>query len=152
MKTFLRYVGAFLLAVFCASLLGSILSTQFVVAALGSIDVGVPLATRLSMTARDFGILPTLVPAVAACFLPGFVVAAICNRFIPGGRFFWFVFAGATALVAELLIMQAALGLMPIAGARTLAGLLSFGLAGAAGGWVFALSTRPRDHTEIHDA
>ncbi len=152
MRTLLRFLLAFVAAVLCVSLLGSILSTQFVIAALAGIDVEVALATRLSMTLRDFGILPTLAPALAACLLPGFLVAGLCASFIGGNRLMWFVIAGGTAVVAELLIMQAVLGLMPIAGARTLPGLLSFGLAGAAGGWLFARITRLPDSTEIHDA
>jgi len=152
MRTFLLYVAAFILAVLCTSLLGSVFSTQFVVAALGSIDVDVPLATRLSMTVRDFGILPTLLPAVAACFFFGFLVAGIASWKPGGNRVYWYVVAGATALVTELLIMQAVFGLMPIAGARTNAGLFSFALAGAAGGWVFARVTATKRKVETRDA
>ncbi len=151
MKTLLRYLLAFVAAVLCASLLGSVVSTQFVIAALAGIDVEVSLATRLSMSVRDFGILPTLVPALAACLLPGFLIAGICARLLGGSRPAWFVIAGATAVIAELLIMQAVLGLMPIAGARTLPGLLSFGLAGAAGGWMFVRLAGGTDQREIRD-
>ncbi|MDJ0699460.1 MAG: hypothetical protein QNJ07_06345 [Woeseiaceae bacterium] len=152
MRALLRYLLAFLAGVLCASLLGSVLSTQSVIAALADIDVEVTMATRVSMTVRDFGILPTLVPALAACLLPGFLIAGLCARLIGGSRAAWFVVAGATAVVAELLIMQAVLGLMPIAGARTLAGLLSFGLAGAAGGWLFVRIAGGTDLKEKRDA
>ncbi len=151
MKTLLRYLLAFAAAVLCTCLLGSVFSTQFVIAALASIDVDVGFATRLSVTVRDFGILQTLVPAFAACLLPGFLVAALCARFIGGSRPAWFVVAGGTAVIAELLIMQAVLGLMPVAGARTPSGLFAFGLAGAAGGWLFARITVPHGSKENRD-
>jgi len=152
MRTILLYVSAFALAVAAAGVAGSILSTQFVIAALAGIDVAVPFATRLSMTLRDFGILPTLLPAVAACFLPGFLIAGLCARWFGGNRIAWFVIGGASALVAELLIMQAVLGLMPIAGARSTAGLLSFGLAGGLGGWAFGRVTRKPVNLELAHA
>ena len=152
MRTFLVYVLAFIVAVAVAGVTGSVVSTQFVIAALNSIDVAVPFGVRISMTVRDFGILPTLLPAVAACFLPGFLVAGLCASKIGGSRIGWFTVAGATALVAELMLMRAALGLMPIAGARSTFGMLSFALAGAAGGWVFARLTTRRTSPEIADA
>ncbi len=152
MGALLRYVLAFVAAVLCTSLLGSVFSTQFVIAALAGIEVDVPLATRLTMTVRDFGILPTLVPAIAACLLPGYVVAGLCARFFGGKHLYWFAFGGATAVIALLLIMQAVLGLMPIAGARTVAGLLSFGFAGGVGGWLFSRMTSHSSKEGIRNA
>ena len=112
-------------------------STQFVIAGLESIDVAVPMRTRLSMTVDDFGILASLAPAVAASFVVAFPVAGLVWPRFRGSRRAWFILAGFLALIVELLIMQAAFDLMPIAGARTHAGLLSQGLAGALGGWLF---------------
>ena len=148
MRAFLIRLLAFIASVLATAVIGSVFSTQFVIAALGSIDVTVPLDVRLATTFRDFGILPTLVPAVAASFLIGFLVAGICASMLGGSRAFWFALAGAMALVSELLIMQAVLGLMPVAGARTASGLASFAVAGAAGGWLFARLTRRTEKTE----
>ena len=141
MRVFLIRLLAFLASVLAAAVLGSVFSTQFVIGALGSIDVAVPIDVRLTTTIRDFGILPTLVPAVAACFMIGFLVAGLCAAKLGGSRRIWFALAGGAALVCELLVMEASLGLMPVAGARTHAGLAAFGVAGAAGGWIFARLT-----------
>lgn len=144
MRSFLIRLLAFLAAVVTAAVLGSVFSTQFVIAALGSIGVVVPIDVRLATTVRDFGILPTLVPAVTACFLIGFLIAGLCAAKIGGSRRLWFALAGGSALVCELLIMEATLGLMPVAGARTYPGLAAFGVAGAVGGWLYArLTERP---------
>lgn len=142
MRRFLRYAGVFVGAVVVAGVVASVFSTQFVIAGLQGIDVEVPFLTRLSMTVDDFGILSAMIPALAACFLPGFLVAGLLWPRVPGGRTFWFVLAGGTALVTELLIMQANFDLMPIAGARSTFGLLMQGVAGAFGGWLFARGTR----------
>lgn len=143
MPMFSRYLLAFLAAVICTSLLGSIVSSQFVMAGLSGLGVDIPVADRLRMTVQDFGILPALSTAVAAAFLPAFVVAGLAGRRF-GGRRAWFTAAGGAALVAELAIMQAVLGLMPVAGARSAAGLGALGVAGALGGLTFALLTEQR--------
>ena len=67
----LRLFTAYLAAVLSTAILCSILSTQFVIAGLQSIDVAIPLSVRLQMTMQDFGILQTLLPAIAACFAGG---------------------------------------------------------------------------------
>ncbi len=143
MPTFLRYLFAFLAAVFLTSLLGSVVSSQFVMAGLTDLGVQIPLNDRLRMTVQDFGILPALSIAVAAAFLPALALAGLASRRF-GGRRAWFAAAGGAALIAELTIMQAVLGLMPVAGARTPAGMAAFGLAGALGGLAFALLTERR--------
>ncbi len=138
MSSFIRKPVGLIAAALTASIIGSVFSTQSVIASLQSIDVEVPLATRLSMTVGDFAILPMLGGLTAICFVVGFTVAALCRRFLGGDRTAWYVIAGASALISTLLIMKAVLLITPIAGTRTLLGLLSFGLAGAIGGWVFA--------------
>lgn len=144
MHNFVRIVGAFIAAVVTASILASIFSTQFVIAGLVDIGVSVPLDTRMSMTVKDLNILQTLLAVVAACFLIGFIVAGLTQRGLGGNRQLWYVIAGGSALVATLLVMNAVLQLMPIAGARTIMGLIMQGVAGAIGGWVFAWLTKPK--------
>ena len=103
------------------------------------------MSTRLSMTLSDLWILPALGPITAICFLVGFIVAALCHRYIGGNRMAWHITAGAVALIATLLIMKTVLLITAIAGTRTLVGLLSFGLAGAVGGWLYAKITTPTE-------
>lgn len=150
MKSVIRYLTGFVAAVVTTGVLGSIASTQFVIAALADINVDVPFLTRLSMTLNDMGILAFFLPAVGACFFVGFLVAGLCSWKIGGSRTAWFVVAGASALLTELFIIENALGLMPISGARTMAGMMSQGVAAAVGGWVFAAVTRSRGSEAQH--
>jgi hypothetical protein len=145
MPKFFRNVVGLIAATLTTSVIGSIFSTQSVISSLQSLEIDVPLATRLSMTIDDFGILPTLAPVTAICFVIGFIVAALCVRYIGGNRTAWHILAGAAALITTLLIMKAVLLITAIAGTRTLMGLLSFGLAGAIGGWVYAKITTRKE-------
>ena len=141
MSSFIRKPVGLIAAALTTSVIGSIFSTQSVIASLQSIDVVIPFGTRLSMTVNDLAILPALGPITSICFIIGFIVAALCTRFIGGNRTAWHMLAGAVALITTLLIMKAVLLITPIAGTRTLLGLLSFGLAGAIGGWVYTKIT-----------
>ncbi len=144
MKKFAKYTAVFAIAVLATSILGSIFSTQFVFAGLQVLGVDIPMADRLSMTMADFGILPLMGILFAICLLVGFLIAGLCAAKIGGSRRAWFVAAGASAVVCELLIMSAQMDLMILAGARTTMGLMAQGLAGGTGGWVFAiLTTKP---------
>ncbi len=138
MKLLWRRTVAFVAATLLTSVLASIFSTQFVIAGLQSIGVDIPFATRISMTVGDLAMLRILLITVAACFLIGFPVAGFCVSKLPGSRTAWFALGGGVALIAALLLLSAAAGGMPVAGARTTAGLLFQGAAGAAGGWCFA--------------
>ncbi len=144
----IRAILAFAAAVLLTSVLGSVFSTQFVIAGLEGIDVDVPTAARVEMTVADLGILETYLPAVAACFLPGFLIAGLCANRLGGSRYLWYAAAGFSAFVIELKIIEAALALMPIGGARSLAGLGMQGVAGAVGGLAFAFLTRPKTGAE----
>ena len=87
---------------------------------------------------------PMLGILVAFCFLIAFPVAALIVRFLPNLRTVGYVAAGGVAILAALYSMEAALATVPIAGARTPAGLVAQGVAGAVGGFVFALLSRRR--------
>ncbi len=143
MKTLAMYVAAFLLAVITTGLAASVFSTQFVLAGLESTGVDVPLAERVRMTVLDLRILILYSMLIAAFFLPAFLVAGLCAGRLPGSRRAWFAPAGASAIVIGLKLMEYSLGGMMVAGARSPAGLVFQGLAGALGGWCFAqLTTR----------
>ncbi|MGB5164568.1 MAG: hypothetical protein WBN61_04865 [Woeseiaceae bacterium] len=152
MRRFLTLAWALLLCAAVTALLASIFSSQFVIAGLQTINVDIPFSTRLSMTVADFGILTVLLPAVLACFLVAFLVAGLCAARLGGSRSGWFIAAGATSLVTELMIMQGVFGVMPVSGARSIAGLLAQGVAGAAGGYLFARITSQQTNTEKHIA
>ena len=139
----IRQLGALLLAALVTAIIGSIFSTQSVIAGLQSVNIDIPLSARLSMTFNDLGILPSLFPITAVCFLVGFSVAALCNRSFGGNRTLWMIIAGACALMATLIVLKAVFVVTAIAGTRSTIGFLSFGVAGGFGGWVYAkLSSR----------
>ena len=141
MKKFAKFAAVFAIAVLATSLLGSIFSTQFVLAGLQGLGVEIPMADRLSMTMADFGILPLMGLLYAICLLIGFLIAGLCAAKIGGSRRVWFMAAGATAVICELLFLSSSMELMILAGARTTAGLMAQGVAGGIGGWVFATMT-----------
>lgn len=138
MLKFIRKLGALITAALTTAIIGSICSTQAVIAGLQSVNVDIPLSTRLSMTLNDLGILAGLIPITAVSFIVGFSVAAGCKRLFGGRRIIWMILAGACALMATLMLLKAVFLITPIAGTRSTIGFLSFGLAGAIGGWVYA--------------
>lgn len=136
----LRRVIAFILAVATSVALASLSSTHFVLGALADLDVNIGFADRLYAYGHDLlgmgGLFGTI---VALGFFIAFPVAALPARFWPASRTACYVAAGATAIMVALLAMQAVFGIMPIAGARSWAGLVGQGAAGAVGGLVFAV-------------
>ena len=151
LKKILKICTAFIAGVLVASVIASIFSTQFVVAGLHNVGVEIPISTRLQMTFDDLPILQTLALVIAACFLIGFIVAAIGHKLFAGNRLWWYTVAGGSALLATLLLMDTFLQLMPIAGARTSLGLLTQTIAGAVGGYVYARMSKPNVDQRIVD-
>lgn len=137
----IQRTSAFVVALLVSSAIASLLSTQFVLAALRGIDIAVPLGDNLRMTIADLGVLKTLLPLGGTALLIAFLIAGLCTR-LGGNRVAWFVVAGFSAMITLLLIIQAVLGVMPLAGARSTAGLVFQGLAGGVGGYLFARLTR----------
>jgi hypothetical protein len=126
---------AWLAAVATAYLLASISSTQSVVASLQGMGVPIPLGIRLSMTSKDIlGMAGMLLPLVAFALLIAFLVTALLRRWIRRGAGLLYFLAGAAALVTLHLALHAALGVTPVAIARSPGGLAVQALAGGLGG------------------
>jgi hypothetical protein len=141
---FLRVIVVFGVAAAVATVLASVLQTQFNLAALQALGAEVPFGVRLDATLADLaGFPPTFGPLVLAAFLVAFLVTALLRRWVTARRTALYALAGAVAVLAMILIMQAVFGLQPIAAARGLFGFASLLLAGAAGGAVFARGTAP---------
>lgn len=136
----LRLILAFLAAVVVTTAVAAAASTQFVLAELSQLGVEIGIGDRLAMTAHDVvGMGVTYLPIVGVGFLLAFGVAALVIRYLlPGWSLLGYSLAGFTAILAIILIMIAAFGLVPIAGARSVAGMFTQCLAGALGGYVFA--------------
>jgi hypothetical protein len=130
---------AYFLAVVATTVLGSLAATQFVLAELRTMQVAVPFSVRIETTVHDIvGMGPTFAPIVAGALLVAFLVAALLTRFVPLPDRRWYLVGGFVGLIAALLLIKAVLGGTPIAGARGTLGLVSQGMAGLVGGWVFA--------------
>lgn len=139
---FIKILGAWLIAAIISSVAVSLVSSQQVIQALIEVGANVDLQPRFAMTLTDLGMLQTLLPVMAACFLVGFTVAALSQSLLGGQRAAWYIAAGASSIVCALLLMSWFLNLMPIAGARTFSGMLLIGLCGALGGLIFERMTK----------
>ncbi len=134
----LRVVAAFIVAVLAAFVAGSVFVTQFNLASVAGMGMEITAGVRLQATLHDLlGLSATYLPMVALAFLIALAVARGLLMLFPQQRLLLFALAGAVGLIAIHLIMKAVLGVNGIAATRTLAGLLSQGLAGALGGYVF---------------
>lgn len=134
----LRVLKAFFPAVLLTYVLASILSTQVILGNLQGMGVDVSGAVRLSTTFHDLlGLASSYLLLILVAFVLGLPVAAGLTKLMPSHRLALFVLAGFVAIVALHLIMKAALGLTGIAATRTMAGLLTQGMAGAAGGFLY---------------
>jgi hypothetical protein len=136
---FVKAVFAYLLAVVATTVLGSVAATQFILAELRTMQVAVPFSVRIETTVHDIvGMSPTFAPIVAGALIVAFLVAALLTRFVPLPDRRWYLVGGFVGMIAALLLVKAVLGGTPIAGARGTLGLVSQGIAGLFGGWVFA--------------
>ena len=141
----LRLLKAFIPAVLLAYFLASVLVTQANLAAVQSMGLEVSTGVRLDTTVRDMvGMASSYLILILVSFTLAFPVAAGLTRRLPRQRALLFTLAGFVAIVALHLIMKAALGLSGIAPTRTLAGLLSQGVAGAVGGYCYHALSRGR--------
>lgn len=137
----LRRILAFAAAVATTAALASLASSHFVLLGLTALGVEIPLADRLAMVGRDvLGMGAILAFAFGIALLVGLPLAALGIRLLPtfpGHRLCGYALGGGLAVVAALLVLEASLGVMPLAGARTLPGLLAQAFAGIVGGAVF---------------
>ncbi|MEM1110335.1 MAG: hypothetical protein AAGI11_00385 [Pseudomonadota bacterium] len=146
-----NWLLAFLAAVIAAFAAGSIMATQFILGNVSAMGMDVTAGVRLHATLHDLaGLAPTYMPLIAVAFLIGLSSGSGLSRLLPAQRLWLCILAGAVSLIAIHMIMKAVLGLSGIAATRTLAGLLSQGLAGALGGYVFAMIRR-RPSGAAHD-
>ncbi len=140
MSKYFRLFAGFAAAVLLAEVLAAVASAQFVLAELGRLGIDVTLADRLSMSLHDIGgMLPLYGSIIGAAFLIALPVAAWLARRTPQHQTALYFAAGFVALVTAIKLMQLAFDIMPIAGARSLAGLLTQGLAGGVAALVFLL-------------
>jgi hypothetical protein len=141
-----RVLLAFLPAVLLATLWGTLVQTQFNLAALQALGAEVPWALRLRTTGQDvLGFGPLYLAVVAVSFGFAFPVAASIARYWPRWRGVLFALAGLTGLIVAIRLIDA---VTPppvlIAATRSTLGLLAMGVGGALGGVLFARLTLRR--------
>lgn len=147
-KRVFNVLAAWLVAASITALIGSIVQTQFNLAAVAALDGPVPLQLRLETTVLDLaGFAPALTLIVAAGFAIAFPVAAFLERrwtLARARRTALYALAGATAVATPIFLMNSLLPITAIAATRAPAGLLLLWAAGALGGSAFAALVEPR--------
>ena len=134
----INIITAFVAATLAAFLAGSMLATQFILANVSAMGMEVTAGVRLQSTLHDIaGLSTSYLPMVSIALLIAFLVAGLLAKRFPTRRLFLFMLAGAVGLIVIHLLMKALLGLSGIAATRTTLGLLSQGLAGALGGYLY---------------
>jgi len=137
-----RRIGSFALAVALTYVLAVISASQHVAASLEGMGAQVGFGTRLEMIVHDLGGMATsFLPMLIIGFVIAFGVAALLLRWLPRRRSELYTLAGAAAVVAIHLALNAAFDITPVAVARTGTGLAVQALCGAVGGYFFARLT-----------
>ena len=149
---FRALIGFF--AIFPAALvayaIGSVASTQFVLLAHAEVyPIDVTSAERLAMTLYDVGHMWLYFAIIVIGFLIAFPIAAGLKRLLPGLAGIASPLAGAAAIGSALGLMLLCFGIVPISGARSTLGFATQLLAGAIGGYVFALLAVRRADTAL---
>jgi hypothetical protein len=136
----LRVIIGFVVASIIATIGMSTVSTFTVQSNLAAMGFPVPFGDKISMYLDDLaGLAPAAGMINALGLLIAFGIAALIIRFVWNKAVLGFALAGFVALLAEMQMMSIAFdGITPIAGARTMSGLLALGLVGALAGLVFA--------------
>jgi aldose sugar dehydrogenase len=141
----LRLLLAYLAATLACAALGSVIQTQFNLAAIAALGAEIPFGLRLSTTALDLaGFAPLWAGILALGFLIAFVVALLIHGFLRRHRSALLIAAGTVSVFTTLWAMQAMLPITVIAATRGGAGFVALGLTGAVAGWVFDRLSRPR--------
>lgn len=144
----IRRVAAFIAAVAAVVIIGAASLSWFDQAAyLASAGPGASLSvsdrfswfsSTLYGLAFGVGMYPGL---VAIGLLIAFLAVGLVKSLAPDLRFWWFAGAGAVALVVMIIVLELALGLKALPGARSVAGTIGQGIAGFIGGALFASLT-----------
>ena len=136
-----KVVLAFFVAVIATYTVGTITYSQLNLAQLIEMGIDIAFGTRVDTAGHDFLSMTSIyLPAMTFALLLGFLVASLVVKIVPQLRYLGFVVGGAVALLAmNLALTEVAGGIHGLAVTRTGMGLLSQCLAGAIGGYAFAL-------------
>lgn len=136
---FLKITVAWLVSVLACAVTGSVIQTQFNLAAITALGAPVTTGARLQTTLTDLaGFMPLMAVIAGAGFLPAFAVAGLLSRSRPRSRTGLHTLAGAAAITIAILVMNAVLPMIVIGATRSVSGILALAAAGALGGRVYA--------------
>lgn len=151
---FSRVFAAWLFAVVVATVLGSIVQTQFNLAALAGIGVDIPAGVRIGTTFRDIfgGFSPTYGRyVVIPSLLVAFGLAWLLVPYLPGPSMPWFTLAGGLAILAGIpLVNYLAPVALLIGATRDVTCLILMAIGGAVAGMEFARIAEPPAHASEH--
>jgi len=140
----LRLLFAWLTASVVTGATGSIIQTQYNLAAIAGIGAPSSLAIRIQTTLQDLaGFAPAFALIAAGGFIIAFPAAALLARYWRAGRTMRYAAAGAAAVATAILVMNAMLPVTGIGATRWASGILALSATGGLGGLVFARLTRP---------
>ncbi|MHA6492088.1 hypothetical protein ACX0MV_02420 [Pseudomonas borbori] len=144
MPSKMHTLRSFVLAVLLATVLGTVLQTQFNLAMLEALGAPIPLAVRLHTSGLDLlGFSPTFGLLVLLGFSLALPVAALASRALPRTRGVMFALAGAVAILLALMLANALAPMPTLIGAnRSVAGTLALMASGSAGALLFAVLGR----------
>ncbi|XOV81487.1 MAG: hypothetical protein ACFHXK_11440 [bacterium] len=141
----MKLVLAFVLAVITAYVLAVLAYTQLNLANIVEMGLPVSMTDRIGAAGHDLMGMATLyLPIIAVALLLAFGFTAIVLRWVPQLRTLGYILAGFVGIFAVDFALGALLtgGTHPLAVTRTTIGLLSQCVAGAIGGYVFAVMLR----------
>lgn len=143
-KDLVTLATAYAAAVITTAALGSVVQTQFNMAAIASLGVPVPVDVWAPVTGEDLMRFGPIMAAVAgAALMPALLLALFVARALPSWRWSIFAAAGVVGLWAAF-SMMGFFTPMPtlVAAVRSTAGLAAMSATGVAGGLVFAWLSR----------
>lgn len=143
--TLLRVFGAYLATVLVLVALAVIAQSLFVLAGLTAVGAEIGSGDALSMIVDDLtGLGPLYAIFIALGLAIALPVAAVAGRILPVSRGWVFSAAGLVCMLVMLTLMKEVFfGVQVIAGARSLAGLLTQAVIGGVAGAVFVRLTAP---------
>jgi len=127
-----------LMAAMATAALGSMVQTQFNLAAIRQLGAPVGVGDHFLLTLQDLlGFAPLWAVLVGISLLIAFPLAAGILRLTPAAAGWLYPLAGLAAVGVLILLLHLALPMTPIAATRTVAGSLAMALPGLLGGWLF---------------
>lgn len=140
-----RIIGGYVVAVLATLVVASLVHTHFTLQGLRALGAVISPADAWATAQGDLaGLGPAFGAVIALALLIGFLVAGLARRYVKWPRPVAYGLGGGAALLTALWLMHWSFEITPIGSARSWAGFLSLGVAGALGGVLFALLSRPR--------